>query len=348
MSQTAAQINQEIRDRINRGTEISESRVYDWMNRVKHRAQTAGSPLDFMYHEALLLLGGGTGIPGVATAQLRFSSDTVILPPNFHTLRSAKIYTGDVITGDDSGRIYGDTETPSLVTFPSTCTAGDGYSTDHVALEADLYPLFANDDSVFEEEFSDRNVTITTDDMFAESVDCRIVSREAGAFVSDATNTLSAPVVAVGLDSFSENPKRTAQATAMTSEGYAVGPWSGKILTVVNYEAYFGVETGAPNFRAIELGYYRTLPDYNERSWENLTAPIPTEDVFTRTAADLLIKGTMRQAYEYLNQFDQMQVWAGLERVEMLDFRRRHRASQSQAGFDELRRVREGTRVVRA
>lgn len=344
MSQTAAQINQEILDRLNRGTEIGSTTVYHWMNRVKQRAQNQGSPLDFMYHEALALMGSGTGVPNKAAPM--YGSESIVLPPNFHTLQSAKVYTGAVIDYDDALLIYGNSVAPSLFYYPSTCTVDEGLSTDYAG-DNDLYPLFTNDDSSLSDDMVARGVSVTLEDAMASSVDCRIASGSNIPFLTQALDAVTGLVARVDLDNYAENPRRVEATTNMASVGYANGPWSGKVLTLANYEDYFGVES-PPNYRFILLGYYRFLPDYNERSTENLLAPVPTEDIFTRTGEDLLITGALRLAYRYLNQFDQAEKYEIFERQEQNAFRRAHSATQSQAGFDELRRVREGTRIVRA
>lgn len=347
MSQTAAQINQEIRDRLNRGSEISETQVYDWMNRAKKRCQLQGAPMDFMLHEQIALMGGGTGICDVPEAQLRFNAESLVLPPSFHTMVSAKIYTGEVFGADEVTLIYGDQHATPLFYYPSTCTAGTGLSTDHVGGEEDLYPLFAADDSSIDEDLDDRGITLTFEDIAATKVKCRLASNIAMPFLPEPVDE-SGPVIRWDMDAYAENPRRSAVSTAASNAGYALTEWPAKVLTIANYDDYFGVTSGMPDYRFIHMLYYRTLPDYNTRSLESLLAPVPAEDIFTRTGEDLLITGALRLAYRYINDFPNAEKYEGFERQEAREFRRQHRSAQTLANYESLQRVREGTRIVRA
>jgi len=352
LSQNAAAINAEILSRLNRSDEITAAQVYHWMNRVKKRVCSSGSPMDFMRRETILLAGSGWGTPGTFDT---FDREYLLLPPNFLSLiKGAVLSATDVmLTSDEAELIYSSTPGPALFCFPSSTTEGSTGITSDATVET-LHPCFLADGTFLLTELVDRGFTrisafITA--LFAAHDDLvgngsrvthriELFSPQTRRFGEKLDSDTTIPVAISGYT----NPNVQAITAAMnpgSGVGYASPPWTGKQMEF--YGKYLDVI--GTYYPFIYLAYYGWPPDYNEPNYEYIQAPTVVSDVFTNTGEDLLIFGALSLAYLYLDDDARAIRYKQLAAAEEAQFRKHHAITQIESR-KQIRRLRQGRAVT--
>lgn len=343
MSMTAEEIKDECAARLDREDDVSDTQLYNWMNRAKRRVQTDGDPLDFMAHKALVVSGSGTGTPGEDDDH---DGSKILLPYNFVSAVRLGVF-GLKVTAADMNRLFGDVDLP-LYWAPSSGSVGSGVTGDHSG--ADIMPLFTVDTGLLVAELSDRGMDWDFEVGFSAAVkEGLAISDLAGrAAVPDRKDQRGVkPDFVFYVDDAGGNISITDTESAIEST-HALGAWTSKVLQideewseVANFSEGEGV--------IAQLEYYRWLPDYNSPNPEtrlgNLATSYVTEDIFTRKHEELLIYGALWQAHEYLDNVREAMRYREMYNEESRRCRSHHLRSQSRS-LRRRQRIKRGAKVI--
>lgn len=320
----AADLNAHILATMNRD-DLTATLVYGFMNRAKDMLQTATSfRFSWQRIEIATTLGSGMGTPGSAPSAWLF--DRVLLPPRVLRVIGA-IAWDEVMSDDDHSAIFGpdalSASNPALFWFPSSCSQGDGLTSNHAGA-GDLRPFFGNNGVFMAAELADRGVSWSF--RSGQYALFPVVGQDDPSIKKAPASKLDGAVNWSLVRPYSDASALKDRTDALTTQGYA---------TAVAPAVTDWVRTGAqelilkgplidqswsltPGARAIFINAYALLPRYNEASQYHLgeDGQFPTHqtDVFTERGdlEEYLIRRSMEFANRYFMDHQQANLWMQL------------------------------------